>query len=70
MNNYYGILDEVAENGFDEFMEFLYNSDNLIYEIEETELGEREVEVFILDEDECSDFVGRYSFDEYGNYIM
>lgn len=68
--NYYEVLEELAQSGFEQFMNFIINDENLLYEIDESELGETEVEVSIFDEDECTDFVGRFYFDECGNYVM
>ena len=63
--NYYETLEELAENGFENFINFVRNDKNLLYEVEETE-----VEVEILDENEGTEFLGRFCFDEFGNYVM
>ena len=63
--NYYETLEELAENGFENFINFVRNDKNLL-----SELGETEVEVEILDENEGTEFLGRFCFDEFGNYVM
>lgn len=68
--NYYETLEELAENRFENFINFVRNDKNLLYEVEESELGETEVEVEILDENEGTEFLGRFCFDEFGNYVM
>ena len=68
--NYKKILDEKAKKGFEVFTNYIRDSKNLLYEVDESECGETEVEVNVFDENECTDLVGYWNFDEFGNYVM
>ena len=68
--NYKEVLDEKAKRGFEEFISFIRSDRNLLYEVDESENGETEVEVNIFDENECTDLIGYWNFDELGNYVV
>ena len=48
--NYQHILREETKNGFDSFMDFLENDKNLLYEIDEEYIDEKEITVEIFDD--------------------
>lgn len=68
MKNYYLILEEKADLGYDEFIDYIDSSSDLIYSEEDIENG-KEIEVEVFDSDEGVDFVGRFVFDDDGNYL-
>ena len=67
--NYQHILREETKNGFDSFMDFLENDKNLLYEIDEEYIDEKEITVEIFDDEEETDIIGVYYFDDDGNFI-
>lgn len=67
--NYQHILREETKNGFDSFMDFLGNDKNLLYEIDEEYIDEKEITVEIFDDEERTDIIGVYYFDDDGNFI-
>lgn len=73
--SYYNECRVHAENGLDELIEFLERQKDLIYtrEIEKGcgKYGEDItcIEVEVLDEDMCVDFLNSYEFDEKGKFI-
>ena len=62
--NYQHILREETKNGFDSFMDFLENDKNLLYEIDEEYIDEKEITVEIFDDEEETDIIGVYYFDD------
>jgi hypothetical protein len=66
---YSKILEEKAKQGFERFINFIRSDNNLLYETDESENGETEVEVSIFDDDECSDLIGYYNFDNEGRFL-
>lgn len=67
--NYNELLNEKAQNGFENFVNFIREDKNLTYEVEENDDNETEIEVSIFDEDMCTEFIGRYVFDENGTFL-
>lgn len=64
------ILERVAKKSYNEFMNYIDSCRDLIFNEEIVDDDDTvEVEVFILDDDEGEDFIGRYTFDENGCYI-
>lgn len=66
--NYYDILEEKAKADFEQFMNFIRNDKNLLYDITETENGETEIEVSVFDDNMCIDFIGSFAFNDNGEY--
>lgn len=75
MMSYYNECRIHAENGLDELIEYLDRQKELTYTITtEKGYGKDEtditcVDVEILDEDMCTDFLNNYEFDDEGNFI-
>lgn len=65
----YVLLEKMAKKGFEQFMDFVRNDKNLLYDITETENGETEVEIDIFDENEGTEYIGGFAFDNNGKYI-
>lgn len=67
--NYQHILREETKNGFDSFIDFLESNKNLLYEIDEEYINEKEITVEIFDNEEGTDVIGIYYFDDNGKFI-
>lgn len=64
----YSILKEKAENGFEQFINYIRDDRNLLYGVDEIG-NETEIEVETFDDNMCTEIVGTYYFDKVGNFI-
>lgn len=67
--NYDDLLREKTKLGFERFINFIREDKNLLYDIDETENDETEVNVEIFDDDMGTELIGTYIFNNNGDFI-
>lgn len=67
--NYDDLLREKTKLGFERFINFIREDKNLLYDIDETEDDETEVNVEIFDDDMGTELIGTYIFNNNGEFI-
>ena len=67
--NYDDLLREKTKLGFERFINFVREDKNLLYDIDETEDDETEVNVEIFDDDMSTELIGAYIFNNNGDFI-
>ena len=67
--NYNDLLREKTKLGFVRFINFISEDKNLLYDIDETEDDETEVNVEIFDDDMGTELIGTYIFNNNGDFI-
>lgn len=67
--NYDDLLREKTKLGFERFVNFIREDKNLLYDIDETEYDETEVNVEIFDDDMGTELIGTYIFNNNGEFI-
>ena len=67
--NYDDLLREKTKLGFERFINFIREDKNLLYDIDETEDDETEVNVEIFDVDIGTELIGTYIFNNNGDFI-
>ena len=67
--NYDDLLRGKTKLGFERFINFIREDKNLLYNIDETEDDETEVNVEIFDDDMGTELIGTYIFNNNGDLI-
>ena len=67
--NYDDLLREKTKLGFERFINFIREDKNLLYDIDETEDDETEVNVEIFDDDMGTELIGTYIFNNNAKFI-
>lgn len=63
MNDYRKILEEKAKIGLEELKQFIEQDNNLLYETEEEE-NFITINIFMFDENSCTEFLESYEFEK------